>query len=51
MRNGMTLFPLFFHKTGSIPVVHLTPFRRDRFENMVAAGEVEKLLDVLDLKL
>jgi hypothetical protein len=47
----MAVFPLLFHKPGSIPVVHLTPFRRDRFQNMLAAREVEKLLDVMDLKI
>jgi len=47
----MALLPLLFKKSGSIPVAHLTLFRRDRFENTVAAREVEKLLDVMDLKL
>jgi hypothetical protein len=45
----MVVFPLFFHKPGSIPVAHLAPFRRDRCENMVAAREVQKLLDFMDL--
>jgi hypothetical protein len=47
----MSVFTLFFRKPGSIPVAHITPFRRDRFENMAAATEVEKLLDFMDLKL
>jgi hypothetical protein len=47
----MAVLPLLFQKSGSTPVVHLTPFRRDHFENKVDAREVEKLLDVMDLKL